>query len=62
MSNYLEEQLREQVRLKILAFKEQKKQQQPGLSSIYDHINTQTQDSKKWMNKHLTPTKKGGGD
>ena len=46
MSNYLD-QLREQVRLKILIFKEQKKLQQPGLSSIYDHINTQTQDSKK---------------
>ena len=46
--------------LKILVFKEQKKQQQPGLSSIYDHINTQTKYSKKWMNKHLNPTKKGG--
>ena len=46
MQTYLD-QLREQVRLKQLGLKEQKNQQQRGLPSIYDHINTNTKDSKK---------------
>ena len=44
-NNYLD-QLREQVRLKQLGIKEQKKQPS-GLPSIYDHIKTNTKDSKK---------------
>ena len=35
-----------------------KKQQQSGLPSIYDHINTNTKGSKQWMNRYLTPSKK----
>ena len=49
MSNYLD-QLREQVRLKQLGVKEQKKPQQSGLyglPSVYDYINTDTKDSKE---------------
>lgn len=47
MQTYLD-QLREQVRLKQLGLKEQNKpQQQCGLPSIYDHINTNQKDSKK---------------
>ena len=45
MSNYLD-QLREKVRLKQMGVKEPKKQPS-GLPSIYDHINTNTEDSKK---------------
>jgi hypothetical protein len=48
-NNYLD-QLREQVRLMQLGIKEQKKRQPTdlyGLPSIYDHINTNTKDSKK---------------
>ena len=45
MQTYLD-QLREQVRLKRLGVKEQKKQPS-GLPSIYDYIDTSTKDSKK---------------
>ena len=50
MQTYLE-QLREEVRLKQLGLKEQKNQQQRGQPSIYDHINTNAKDSKKWINQ-----------
>ena len=45
MQTYLE-QLCEEVRLKHLGLKGQNKQPS-GLPSIYDHINTNTKDSKK---------------
>ena len=49
MSIYLD-QLREQVRLKQMGVKEQKKRQPSdlyGLPSIYDHINTNAKDAKE---------------
>ena len=55
-SNRYLDQLREQARLKQLGVKEQKKQQQSGLLSLLDLIDTNTKDAKKWMNRCLTPT------
>lgn len=46
MSNYLD-QLRDQVRLKQLGVKEQKKQQSSGLLSLLDLIDTNPKDAKK---------------
>ena len=46
MSNYLD-QLREQVRLKQLGVKEPKKQQQSGLLSLLDLIDTNPKDANK---------------
>lgn len=46
MSNYLD-QLREQVRLKQLGVKESKKQQQSGLPSLLELLDTNAKDSKK---------------
>ena len=49
MSNYLD-QLREQVRLKQLAVREQNQQRQSdryGLPSVYDYIKLNTKDSTK---------------
>jgi len=60
-SNRYLDQLHEQVRLKQLGVKEQKKQQQSGLyglPSLYDYIKPNTKDAKKWKEKSLAPKKK----
>tara|TARA_B100002052_G_C15330882_1_gene354042 strand:- start:93 stop:251 length:159 start_codon:yes stop_codon:yes gene_type:complete len=46
-SNRYLDQLRQQVRLKQLGVKELKKQQQSGLLSLLDLINTNPKDAKK---------------
>ena len=63
MSNYLD-QLREQVTLKHMGVKDQKKQQPSalfGLPSIYDYITPNTKDSKEWKSNCLTPAKTSSG-
>ena len=64
VSNAYLDQLREQVTLKHMGVKEQKKQQPSallGLPSIYDYITPNTKDLKEWKSKCLTPAKTSRG-